>query len=96
MKSGWIVVIEPSTNAIVVSSSYNLLVNFNHLHPPLFKWIVEEVLVVFYGVVAEAERDDGEHAENEHFEEDHVMHIVLQAPFQQHVATNSSCQYTHQ
>jgi hypothetical protein len=31
MKGGWIVVIEPSTNTIVVSTSYSMQGSINHL-----------------------------------------------------------------
>ena len=37
MNNGWIVVIEPSTNAIVVSSSYSMVEEINHLANLLYE-----------------------------------------------------------
>jgi hypothetical protein len=41
MNNGWIVVIEPSTNAIVVSSSYSMVREINHLANCLYEAVTE-------------------------------------------------------
>ena len=58
LNNGWIVVIEPSTNSIVVSSSYSMVGEINHLANCQNEAVTETLFSVYK--IVNAERNEHE------------------------------------
>ena len=58
LNNGWIVVIEPSTNAIVVSSSYSMVGRINHLANCQNEGVTEVLSSVYKIMYTERNEDE--------------------------------------